>query len=162
MFNPAYILPTFLGVCCAGFVIWNVRMTGDIDKLETNLDKALDDNDIFGEKIELYVMKVNERDTLIRGYQQDVDTLREERRIQEQKIDGAVAQNLEYIQKILDLEKQVKSSAGFIKVLESDSSDYIQKIKDQNTTLIEFTGMINTLNNKIPKRDESGKFKKKN
>lgn len=161
MFNPAYVLPTFLGVCCAGLVIWNVRMTGDVDKLDKKLETALDDNDEYQKQISGLADKnrflassileqirlreelgydytalgltVDQANTTIRGYQQDVDTLREERRIQEQKIENCLAAEAEYIQTILDLEKTVK----------------------------DFTGMINTLNNKIPNRDESGKFKKK-
>lgn len=161
MFNPAYVLPTFLGVCCAGLVIWNVRMTGDVDKLDKKLETALDDNDEFEKKVEGLVQRntflasqileqirlrteteydlaaqaitLEQKDTTIKDYQQDVDTLREERRIQEQKIESCLAAEAEYIQTILDLERTVK----------------------------DFTGMINTLNNKIPNRDESGKFKKK-
>lgn len=165
MFNPAYVLPTFLGVCCAGLVIWNVKMTGDVENLEIKLDRSLDDNEMYEQKVEKLLFALDKKDTTIRSYQQDVDTLREERRIQEQKIENCLAAEAEYIQKILDLETKLKDSHaisnGTFNSLMAEVRGFQQKIEDQEKTIKDFTGMINTLNNKIPKRDKSGKFKKK-
>jgi len=146
-FNPAYVLPCSLGLACVGLAIWNVRMTGTISKLDKKLEISESDNDTLKECVEelnkrnqvgsaqlgKLIAAQDQNETTIRGYQQDVDTLREERRVQEQNIEILINTELGYVQKIIDLEKTVK----------------------------DFTGMINTLNNKIPKRDESGKFKKK-
>jgi cell division protein FtsB len=147
MFNPAYVLPTFLAVCCAGLVIWNVRLTGDVEKLDTYLDAALADNDTLAEQVEKLALEkellevlLDQKNTSLRGYQQDVDAFREERAIQEAKIDGLQAENNDYVQMIIDRNREITSLQNEIKGL---------------------VASVYKLSAKVPKRDESGKFKKK-
>jgi hypothetical protein len=50
MMHPDYVLPIFLGLCLAGVCIWNVRLTGEVEKSESRYeDLAVAHSDLFDE-----------------------------------------------------------------------------------------------------------------